>query len=258
MEPWKIGVIAALFVGIIGYGAYQQKVENGPAGPTPAPAGTPTPSPLIGNAPPAWSIPSPSDWANTKTPVTLPSLKGKVSVVEVFRTECPHCQDAAPVMEMLYKHYSPQGIPFVGLQSPGDYNDAGNPENNWKSVQQWLTEKNVKYPIGFDRGSKYFQGTFPGPKESKFYPTMFILGTDGKITFLQTGFDAQKAINLVAAIEKQIKGGDLDKRLKAISQKLAQFPDFASTGTKPDAIAAEIRSLITGEPKPEATAAPTH
>jgi thiol-disulfide isomerase/thioredoxin len=247
MEPWKIGVIAALFVGIIGYGAYQQNMENGGGSPTPVPTGTPTPSPLIGKTPPAWNIPAPSDWVNTKAPITLPLLKGHVSVVEIFRTECPHCQDAAPTMEMLSKYYGAKGVKFVGLQSPGQYNDPSNPENNWKTVQQWLKEKGVQYPIGFDRGSTYFQGTFPGSKDSKLYPTMFILTPDGRISFFQTGFDAQKAMNLVAGIEKQIPGDDLDKRLKAIAQKLAKTPDFATTGAAVDQIVEELKRIMAGQ-----------
>lgn len=247
MEPWKIGVILALFAGIVGFGAYQQKVED-PA-PGPVPSGTAIPSPLLGTTPPAWNIPAKTDWVNTPAPITLPALKKQIAVVEIFRTECPHCVDAAPVMEMLYKHYGPKGVKFVALQSPGDFNDAGNPENKWPDVLKWLKEKGVQYPVGFDRGSKYFQGTFPGDKENKLYPTMFVLDRDSKIRFIQTGFDAEKAIKLVAGIEKQLgTGPDLDARLKAIAEKLVKVPEFATMGSTTEQIVQALKDIVEEKP----------
>lgn len=223
MELWKIGVLGALVAGIVGYKVYDdQKPPPAPANPTPEP-----PSPLIGMKPPAWNIPSAADWVNTPKPITLASLAGSVAMVEIFRTECPHCADAAPMLGTLANHYKKAGVTFVGLQSPGQYNDPTNPENDWQKVKVWLKEKGVTYPVGFDRGSKYFQGGFP--LEKKLYPCMFVLDKAGKVSFLQTGEDEAKMIKLVGAIEKQLgTGAGLEARLKAVAKILLTFPRFSS------------------------------
>ncbi len=227
MEPWKLAVIAALGVSIIGFGIISNKggadTFNYPSpGPT-TPAGVlPTPGPpkafakYVGTTLPAW--PNVNQWANTPAPPNLASFKGKPVLLEVFRIECSHCQEAAPYMAALYARYAPRGVAFVGVESPGDLTDPNNPESNWTTVQQWIKSKGYTWPVGFDANSKWFQGKFG---KDVFYPAMFLLDQNGKVVYVQSGHDENKALQLAVELERIAPGkGDLNAKANDIAKFL--------------------------------------
>ena len=121
MEKWKMGVIAALLLGLVGYGVSQQSVENplpfDPAAKkgldkTGQSASENKAAGFIGQELgsvklPAWTQLGP--WENTRQPVTVASLQGQPALIEFFSIDCKHCQHAAPFMEALYKRYQPRG-----------------------------------------------------------------------------------------------------------------------------------------------------
>ena len=219
MEPWKIAAIAALGASIIGYGVFSNSSTNrdiiAGSTPTPAPSSVAAPPKYIGKTLPLW--PSMTQWVNTPAPVNLPSLRGKPVLLEVFRTECPHCNDAAPFLVRLHGRYAPRGVQFVGVQSPGGFNDPENPENDWKTVQSWLKEKGYTWPVGFDAKSSWFQGKL-GKNVS--YPSLFLIDKNGKVVFFQSGHTVDKAIDLSVELEKIAPGKD---NIAARAGDLSQF-----------------------------------
>lgn len=248
MEKWKIGVIAVLLLGLVGYGVSQQqstKTEDLIPGTPPslnatlAPGETPVASPnkaavfigqeLGGAKIPAWTKIGP--WENAKQPVTLNSIKGKPVLLEFFRINCSHCQDAAPYLEALYKRYQPRGLKMAAIQSPGDYKDATNDETQWPKVQAFVKAGGLTYPIGMDKDSDYFQKTLKGD----YYPTTMIADPSGKVVYAQTGHDAQKAITLAVELEKQLPGKGTPKERAA---DLAKFlrPFVFGNGKVDDAL----------------------
>ena len=227
MEKWKIATLAALFLALMGFGIAQQNSDKKAAMQGATPAETPVSSIYIGKTPPDWNF---KNW--NSAPISLASLRGKIALVEIFRTQCPHCQEATPFMVALQKRYGPRGLKIVAIQSPGQYSDATNPENDWAKVQTWLKENKVTYPVAFDQGSKYFQGTLlkqilKGDTKKVLYPTMWLLDPTGKITWAQTGHDTGKAISLAVELERRFpttnlnseaartNGADLAKWLKS-------------------------------------------
>ncbi|BCM91113.1 protein DipZ [Abditibacteriota bacterium] len=227
MEPWKIAVIAALGFGIIGFG----KVVNTPPGPVDPISNTavnpvgvqPTPGPpanfakYMGATLPAW--PTVTQWANTPGPVNLGSLKGKMVLLEVFRIECSHCQEAAPFLVKLHARYAPRGVDFVGIQSPGAITDPANPEINWATVQKWIKTQGYTWPVGFDANSAWFQGKF-GKNVS--YPSLFLFDKSGKIVFIQSGHNTDKAMDLIAELEHIAPGqGDVKAQATDLSRFLS-------------------------------------
>ena len=226
MESWKIGVIAALILGLGGYGLLQQKQADAP--PLPAPGQTTAKpvnyaarfigQPLGGPQIPAWQK-QVGPWQNTKAPVALNSLKGKPALVEFFRIECSHCQDAAPLLEALYRRYQPRGLQMAAIQSPADRKpQSSSPETKWPQVQGWAKQRGLTYPIGFDARSQYFQGTLKG----EYYPTTMITDANGKVVYAQTGHDDKKAVKLAIELEKQFPGqGDYAARGRDLAKFLA-------------------------------------
>ena len=228
MEKWKIGVIALLICALAGYGISQQKSE------AVVPPPPPTVSPWIGKTLPAW--PKITQWVNTPAPVALEKLRGNVVLVEVFRTECGHCQDAAPILVAMNQRYGPRGLKMVSIQSPGDFKDPQNPESNWKSVQKWMKERRFSWPAGFDGKSDWFQGTVKGTN----YPTMFVLDKNGKVVFYQTGHTPEKAIDLALEIEKQLVGTKLNAaQIQNLTNWLAQLL-YGNDAAMKKALASEL------------------
>jgi thiol-disulfide isomerase/thioredoxin len=218
MEKWKIFVIIFLLGGLAGLGAVQSRLSNGPDTP-PADAQTPAgeqprkeePLPvmkMMGKSAPSWNIPQ-QYWINTKKPLDLKDFKGSMTLLEFFRIECSHCQDAVPFMKQLQKTYAPKGLKIVAIQAPG----MAPTENDWQTVQDKLREWKVTYPVAFDEKAQVFQSKYNGTK----YPTMLLLDPHGVVRFVQTGYTAEKA----AQLESTIKMG-LQMMSKAPSTRVRQ------------------------------------
>lgn len=250
MEKWKLGLIGLLLLGLVGYGVSQQK--SGADGPTNSvsapdvatPGATSSPSEnkaagfigqTLGNKTlPEWTQVGP--WENTPQALTLNSLKGKPSLVEFFRINCSHCQEAAPFLEMLYKRYKPRGLNMVAVQSPGDYKNATNDETQWPKVQAWSKAAGLTYPIAMDKGSAYFQKTIKG----EYYPTTMLSDASGKVVHAQTGHDVDKGITLAVGLEKLLPGPGTPK---ARAQNLTKFLHPYVFGNSPAASPAMEKAL---------------
>lgn len=255
MEPWKIGVIAALVLGLGGYGLLSQSQEN--AAPLPT-AGQSQTAPednkaahfigqTLGDQIPAWKQ-QVGPWQNTKAPVAVGTLKGKPALVEFFRINCSHCQDAAPLMEALYKRYQPRGLKMAAIQSPGNFKDPENEETKWSNVQGWAKQRNLTYPIGFDKNSQYFQGTLKG----NYYPTTMITDANGKVVYAQTGHDDKKAIRLALELEKQFPGqGDFAARGRDLAKFLAPFLGITGNQALIKALSDDLTQRLEGKVKEE-------
>lgn len=202
MEKWKgiavVVIIAA--VGIYGFAA-----SRPPAPPT----STDTPAPaaqdlqkLVGQPAPEFNIPV-SLWTNTdgKNPETVANLKGHVAIVEFWRTTCPHCKDAAPFMEGLYKKYGKQGLVVVGIQAPSNNPDPHFEENDWSQVRAVVDQWGLTYPVGFDAHAQLFKTSYYGT----LYPTVLVLDKKGVVRYAETGYDDGKAKTLEQVIQQQLK-----------------------------------------------------
>jgi thiol-disulfide isomerase/thioredoxin len=199
MDKWKVVLIVFLLGGLAGYGFYQQATlgetpENIQS--TPPPVEDPTKGPLVGKPAAPWNIPAGS-WMNTPQPISLQDVKGHVTIIEFFRIECPHCEDAVPFMRSLYTKYRPQGLRMVAIQSPGD----APAENDWKKVQATLRRWNVPYPVAFDKNADVFVQKYQGDV----YPTVLVLDEKGIIRYQETGYDEATAKSLESFIVKSLK-----------------------------------------------------
>jgi thiol-disulfide isomerase/thioredoxin len=199
MDKWKIVLIVVLLGGLAGYGFYQQATVgetpvNMPA--KPEPPEDPTKGPLVGKPAAAWNIPAGS-WMNTPQPISLQDVKGHITILEFFRIECPHCEDAVPFMRSLYTKYKPQGLRMVTFQSPGD----APVENDWSKVQATLRRWKVTYPVAFDKNADLFVEKYKGDT----YPTTLVIDEKGIIRYQETGYGEDTAKALESFIVKSLK-----------------------------------------------------
>ncbi len=206
MEKWKIITIIALLAALPVYGYIQSLppappvqpgTPTGTAGPTP-PGPPPKVVTLVGKPAPSWNI-APAQWANTPKPIKLEELRGHVVLLEFWRAECSHCQEAAPNIEILAEKYKDKGLRVIGLHSP--VTKDGVNEFDWTSVQQKAKELGIKYPIGMDNGRKNFNA-FKGEK----FPTFILIDPKGIVRYADNGFLPNKYQALIDAIEKLFGG----------------------------------------------------
>ncbi len=202
MEKWKIIAITALLALLPVYGYLQSNsgtTANKPGATAPAVTGTPTPAPRIstlwvGKKAPGWNI-APSDWANTPKPLKLEDFRGKVVLLEFWRAECSHCQEAAPKIESLGEHFKPHGLQIISLHSP--VTKDGINEFNWPAVQKKAKQLGIKYPIGQDTGRKNFN-LYKGEK----FPSFIVIDRKGIVRYADHGFLPDKFEALIQAVQK--------------------------------------------------------
>ena len=244
-------MIAALGAGLIGYGVHANstpKVDLNPSGPAPSP----TPAKYIGTTLPAW--PSITQWANTSAPPSLVGLIGKPVLLEVFRTECSHCQQAAPFLAKLYGRYAPRGVQFVGIESPSKSPDPQWPEADWTKVQAWAKDRGYVWPLGFDDKSQWFQGKF-GDKVS--YPSIFLIDRSGKVIYFHSGHTAEKELDLSIELEKIVPAkGTAAANATSLMTFLA--PDLGVQGNQiaQKSLVTDIQKRLSAQPATKTAAAP--
>lgn len=255
MEKWKIGVIVALLAGLIGYGALQQSPSESAAPPEAVTDASSEPPAFVATTEPSESAQrfmgqslaqtpdwnSVKQWVNTPQPLSKASVQGEVALVEVFRIGCSHCEQAIPFMEALYERYAPRGLKMVAIHSPGAFDDPGNPENDWNTVQSWLKERGVKYPVGFDARSAWFQGRIKGDR----YPTLLLFDQKGKVALAHTGFDAAKATSFAIALEKRLPGqGSVEERARELAKWLTSLYGTAGNENWQNEAAQQIETQL--------------
>jgi thiol-disulfide isomerase/thioredoxin len=199
MEKWKIALIIFLLGALGSYGMLQKGGPVIPNPPTPEanPAVTPTPAPLVGKPMPSWNIPA-NYWVNSTKALTPADFKGHVTIVEFFRIECSHCQDAAPFMQNLYMQNADRGLKIVAIQAPG----TSELEKDWNNVKKTVKEWQLTYPIGFDKDSTFFRTKLNGNT----YPTIMVLDKNGVVRYHSTGHTQETALELESFIAQALNG----------------------------------------------------
>lgn len=98
---------------------------------------------------PAWKNDS---WLNTSIPITLESLKGRVTLLNFWVFTCYNCTNTVPSLVDFDHKYREKGLTLIGIHTPefppyGGEHDKGN-------VQRALQKYHIEYPIAQDNDSR--------------------------------------------------------------------------------------------------------
>jgi peroxiredoxin len=94
--------------------------------------------------PPAWSV---SRWLNTKTPMTLDGLKGRVVVLEAFQMLCPGCvSHGLPLARRITEHFSSEQVQVIGLHTVFEHHGV----MTAAALEAFVHEYRWPFPIGID------------------------------------------------------------------------------------------------------------
>jgi len=120
-------------------------------------------------------------------------------LIGFMSTECVHCAKMAGVFHDVYVNYS-DNLEIIILIS----NDAlsnGQP-TKMSDVQAWAMDHNLQFTVMWDKNGKFFD-----KYGNSFYPTMYIVNKDGKITWTNkdTSQGEYSYKDLTAKLDKVVK-----------------------------------------------------
>jgi peroxiredoxin len=205
MEKWKIAVIVALLAALPAYSYFADPSTRNPETPPSDEKASdkelmPPPAHLQawwGEKPPAFSFPQ-SLWANTDKPIKIEELRGKVVLLELWRANCKHCQEAAPMVERYAEQFKPQGLQVVGVHCSAE---KGTIEYDWNGVKKAMQTYGIKYPVAFDEKRAVFD-LFKAQK----FPSFFVIDRQGIIRYAHEGMTPALQQELEAAIKQVLAG----------------------------------------------------
>ena len=133
--------------------------------------------------------------ATGQTQMKLSSLRGKVVMLDMFWSQCPHCEEHAPHIVELYNKYRQRGFTVLGVAT--DNKDSKEDVANLKS---FMAKAKINYPVGFLTSE--IRAYYADPKDAG-VPQMVLFGTDGKMVFRDVGWNEKTGEKVRKAIEAQ-------------------------------------------------------
>ena len=127
---------------------------------------------------------------NTGNKISLDDYIGKnIIIVDFWYTHCPPCVKAMPHLSDLNKKFESKGVIILGL------NSVDNQERSLPNLDLFLSKRDLSYDVILTKPSVDLKYKISG------YPTMYVIGKDGKIAFVEVGFDKEKFQKLTEVIE---------------------------------------------------------
>lgn len=117
----------------------------------------------------------------------------KVIIVDFWYTHCPPCVRAIPELSKLYTELKDKGLLIFGL------NSVDNRPASLANLKNFIGRRNISYPIILTRPSVDRQYKING------YPSMYVIDKQGKIAFVDIGFDQAKLFLLKQKVEKLLR-----------------------------------------------------
>jgi thiol-disulfide isomerase/thioredoxin len=129
--------------------------------------------------------------ANRADNLRLSSLRGRVVLLDLFWSQCPHCEEHAPHIVGFYNQYRQRGFTVLGL--------ASDQQNKIDDVKTFVRKAKINYPVGFmttEIVAYYAEGSQ--------VPQMILFGPDGKMVKRITGWTDKIGQEMRQAIEAQL------------------------------------------------------
>ena len=133
------------------------------------------------------------DWklvSLTDDSLSLSELRGNLVVIDFFYKACFPCMQALPALQDLHERYADQGLKMIGID-PYDTKEED-------QIDEFLAKRGVTYTVllgGKETAKEYHVSG---------YPTLYIVGKDGKIVFTQVGYGKGTEVELEEVIKANL------------------------------------------------------
>lgn len=115
-----------------------------------------------------------------------PELHGKVTIISLFGSWCPNCNDEAAFFAELDQRYRKSGLRIIGL----GFELTGEEKRDLQQLTRFRDRWKLEYPLllAGTANKKKAQEAFPLLKEVKSFPTAIILDAEGRVRKIHSGF----------------------------------------------------------------------
>lgn len=129
-------------------------------------------------------------------------FKGKVVLVDIWGTWCPPCRKSAPFLENLHLEFADEGLVIVGIAFEKEIDTR----KRRKAVKAFAAEYGIHYDLLDGGSTKRVSENFPTLEGFRAFPTMILIGRDGLVIQITTGFYRRNIYSLRKEIEKALFG----------------------------------------------------
>ncbi len=133
-------------------------------------------------SPPELSV---TRWVNTRQPLSLKALEGKVVMVMAFQMLCPGCVlHGVPQAQRVHDLFAREDVQVIGLHTVFEHHEA----MREAGLRAFVHEFRVTFPVGIDR----HEGDDPMPLTMSRYamrgtPTLILIDRQGLVRTHQFG-----------------------------------------------------------------------
>lgn len=146
-------------------------------------------------------------WFNTKAPVTLQSLRGRVVLIEAFQMLCPGCvSHGLPQAQRVAATFSDKDVAVIGLHTVFEHH-AG--QGTKEALEAFLHEYRITFPVGIDAPSDGERL----PKTMTEYnmqgtPTLLLIDREGRLRKHKFGMEQDLTLGAeIMALMRESEGG---------------------------------------------------
>ena len=140
-------------------------------------------------------------------PISLAECLKKGPVVAAFfKVSCPVCQYTFPFLERLHKAFANERVTFLGIS-----------QDEAEDTLEFMAEYGVTFSLLIEHSSYAVSNAYGLTN----VPTIFLIGTDGKVLVSAMGFDKEK----LEAISKQV-GMHLGRPPAPVFHAADNVPDY--------------------------------
>lgn len=127
--------------------------------------------------------------------IKLSSLRGRVCVIDMFASWCPHCQEHAPHMAKIFNQYKAQGMVILGL--------ATDKKEDAAKVKKFIADYGVSYPVGFLSNEVL---AYYADSHNHSVPQVVLFGKNGKMVKRWIGWSEDNTKDLTALAQSALGG----------------------------------------------------
>lgn len=123
-----------------------------------------------------------TNWLNTKDPISLASLRGKVVLVDFWTYTCINCIRTLPHVTSWYDKYKDEGLVVLGIHTP-----EFEFEKNTQNVQNAIAQFKINYPVGQDNNYSTWNAY-----SNQYWPAHYLIDSEGvvrKVHFGEGSYD---------------------------------------------------------------------